>query len=565
MQKVYPLRDVTNLKDLCESSCELYADNIAFLWREKATGEIAQKLYKEVGEEVKELATCLNARGLSGKKVAVMGQNCYPWALSYLAIGSGVGIIVPLDKDYNAGQLSYLIQHSETEAILYHDSLQPVVEESGISCEKIPFSEIPTLLEEGKRLRKEGDTSYEDHKINPLDFGILLYTSGTMGVAKGVMLSQHNVCSNVRQALQGVHFAPEDRGLSMLPLHHTYECTAGFLGFFFSGASIAYNSSLRTLLSDLRDFSPTILVTVPLVLESFYKNILKKYEQIPGGKALLSTQEVLAGALGQGARKKLFGTIHSVFGGRLRLFLVGAALVPPKVFESFWKFGFSVYIGYGLTETSPISIMHSDAYQNPYDIGYPATGVQAKILEPDENGIGELAVKGSNIMLGYYKDPEETARVLQNGWFRTGDLVKQTERGSYMITGRIKSMIVADNGKKIFPEELEDALRVSPFVKECLVYNKPGKRSGHILASIYPDDEALDAKWKTETRGKEETMPDQEKKKIFADFVESINAKFPGYKRIRGFVLRTEPFEKTTTKKIKRNDPANITDCEEEK
>ena len=561
-QKVYALRDVTNLKEMVESSCDLFSENIAFLWRDRKNGQIIEKKYREAGEDIRALATALNARGFENEKIGITGPNGYDWAISYLAAGAGVGLIMPVDKDFNAEQLSFVYQHSEAEVLLYHDSLEKVVEESGVTCEKIPFSAYPALIEEGKNLRAAGDASYENHVINPTTFGILLYTSGTMGVAKGVMLSQHNVCGNVRQALQGVHFGPEDRGLSMLPLHHTYECTAGFLGFFFSGSSIAYLTSLRHIMTDLKEFAPTVLVTVPQVLESFYKNILKKYDEIPGGKAIYAVQKTVAGALTTGGRQKIFGAVKKVFGGRLRLFLVGAAPVPPAVYKAFWRFGFAVYIGYGLTETSPISVMHSDFYHAPDDVGYPATGVQARILDPDEDGVGELCVKGPNVMLGYYKDPEETARVLKKGWFRTGDLAQKTAKGTYRITGRIKSMIVADNGKKIFPEELEDAVRKSPYVKECMVYTKPGKRAGHVIVGIFPDRERLDEEYRAETKGAFDSMPPDRVREIFLKVISDVNSRFPGYKRIRGLALRDAPFEKTTTQKIRRNDPRNLIDSQ---
>ncbi len=552
MQKVYQVRDVTTIRELCESSCDLYRDNIAFLWRSKET--VTQKTYGEVGADVVALATYLCSLGLSGKTVAVMGQNSYAWALTYLAVCSGVGVILPIDRDLNAEQLSYVLHDSEASAILYQDALAERVESTGTDCQKLPFSGLSAYLEQGRELLKAGDRSYATHEINPLAFGILLYTSGTMGVAKGVMLSQYNICSNVRQASGMIRVHPEDRALSVLPLHHTYECTAGFLTFFFNGASIAYSGSLRTLMADFQAFRPTVLVTVPLMMETFYKNIMKKYRQLKGGKFIFAVQRALSGHASKLLQKKVFATINTVFGGNLRAFLCGAAPLPAEIFNAFRSFGFTVYVGYGLTETSPVCMMHTDDHQSPDDVGFRMPGTRVRIDDPDENGIGELVVKGTNVMLGYYHNPAATAEVMENGWFHTGDLARENPDGTFSITGRIKSMIVAANGKKIFPEELEEHLRRSPYVKECMVFSPAERETGSITASIYPDEEALEPVLCPHSP---EETPETLRKKIFDELIASVNRAFPSYKQISHYYLRREPFVMTTTKKIKRNDPEN--------
>lgn len=541
--KVYDIRDITSVKDLFESSVELFGERTAFLSRNK--DRITKVTYDKAGEDAKNFAAYLNSLGLSGKKIGVAGSNCYEWALTYLTVCSGVGIIMPTDKDLNGEQLRFVFEDSGASAVVFSDGMRGKVEGAvSDDCILIPFSEIPECVEKGRALREAGDRSYEEHRVDPKAFGILLYTSGTMGVAKGVMLSQYNVAVNVMQALRRTGVSPDDRALSVLPLHHTYECMAGFLSFIYAGASVAYNASLRTLMGDFKAFAPTVFVTVPLIMDTFYKNILKKYKSVKGGRALLSMQTAMAAKMKPAARKKIFSTVNEVFGGKLRAFLCGAAPLPKEIFEAFKTFGFDVFVGYGLTETAPVCMMHSDDYADPSDVGYPISGLRAKIVDADANGIGELAVKGPNVMIGYYNQPEETEKVLRDGWFYTGDLARRNENGTYSITGRIKSMIVAENGKKIFPEELESELSKYPLVAECLVFQTPGGRPGAVTASIYPDEEAM------------ATVADRDA--AIKEIVDEVNKKFPHYKHITDTVIRSEPFEKTTTRKIKRNAEENL-------
>ena len=538
MSKVYNIRDISSIRDMVETSCELFADNPAFLSRDGET--VYVKTYTEVGEDIRALAAELTARGMRGEKIAVMGANCYQWALTYLAVCSGVGIIVPVDREYNGEQLSYVMEDSGAAMLIHGDGVSTAVDTAGLSVPTVKFSELEEFVASGKERIAEGDTSYDDYQLNPFNFGVLLYTSGTMGASKGVMLSQYNICSNVMQALRVIRVYENDRALSVLPLHHTYECVAGFLSFFFSGASIAYCGSLRTLMKDMQIFQPTVLVVVPLMMSSFYKKIQSTYGNLRGGKAIYRAQTMLARGATDAMRRRLFSPIAKVFGGHLRAFLCGAAPLPREIFRAFQSYGFSVFVGYGLTETSPVCMMHTDDYQNPDDVGFPIAGVRARLVNEDENGIGELEVKGNNVMLGYYHNPEATAEVLHGGWFRTGDLAQRKENGAYRITGRTKSMIVAENGKKIFPEELEIHLSEIKGVSDCLVFRDP---EGHITASILPDEELLARDDAAEyLRGQ----------------IEKINEGFPRYKRMDTLVIRHAPFDKTTTHKIKRNSPDNL-------
>lgn len=551
---VYSVREVITFRELIESSCELYHDNTAFLYHKG--DEIATVTYSEYLEDIKALSAYLNKNGFSGKRIAVTGKNSYNWALTYMAVGCGCGVVVPLDKDLPYDEAEYVLTDSETSAVMIAPELEEKFSEM-TCCKKLFMKDMQEYISEGRRLISEGDTSYEDHKIAPDELGVLIYTSGTTGVAKGVMLSQRNICSDITSVLKYVKLYPTDRTLSILPLHHTYECTAGFLGHLYCGASIAYNESLRTLKSDLQLFKPTVFVAVPMVLESFLKLVREKYNAIPGGNAVFAIQKAASKVLDSGSKKKLFSAVTDAFGGKLRLILCGAAPLSPEAYKAYESFGITVYIGYGLTETSPICLMHTDFYRNATDNGYPPAGISAKILDPDEEGKGELVIKGKNVMLGYYKMPDATADAFYDGWFRTGDLAKHNENGTFTIIGRLKSMIVAQNGKKIFPEELEYKLMKNPLIKECMVFGTGDPHSPTVTASVFPDYDEMAKK----LGYSEESDPEQYKeavKKALSEIIESVNGTGMPYKAIKKLIIRDREFEKTTTKKIKRNSPDNL-------
>lgn len=555
---VYNIRDIKDIRDIVESCNDLFAERTAFIFRE---GENVREItFAEVFDDVRAFTAYLNSKGLEGKKVAVMGKNSYHWALTYLTVCAGVGIVVPLDKDLSKDDIGFLINDSETAAVVYSpEQADKVPEKEGLL--KLSKEYFEDYLAEGRALREAGDRSYEAHKVDPFALGMLIYTSGTTGVAKGVMLSQYNVCSNILHVMRRTLVEPKDRVLSVLPLHHTYECMAGFLSIFYSGASIAYNESLRTLQADFALFKPTIFIAVPILLEKLYRMIEKKYFKLKGGRAVLALQKSFSSMTSSyEARRKLFGAISTTLGGKLNRILCGAASLTPEVFDGYEKFGYKVYIGYGLTETAPVCIMHNDLYRSPDDIGFPLVGVLAKISEPNAEGIGELAVKGPNVMLGYYNNQKETDKVLRDGWFYTGDLAMQTKIGSYKIVGRLKSMIVAPNGKKIFPEEIEYYLELSKLVSESMVFDSTDDGSQIIVASVYPDGDEVKAE--LAKRGLEEN--DENVRAILWELVQSVNARFPQYKSVRKLIVRKDEFIKTTTHKIKRLEEENQRDCKEE-
>lgn len=556
---VYDVRPISTIRELIETSADEFKNRTAFVL--KKDDKLYEKRYHEVMTEVKNFAAYLNAHGFEGKRVAVIGKNSYYWALTYLAVTSGTGVIVPVDKDLKAPEITNILRLSEAAAVVYSPELENTIQGIDLPLEKLPMAAMDTYLAEGAALCIGGDTSYETHVIDPYAMGVLIYTSGTTGVAKGVMLSQYNICSDIVAVLKQVKVTPEDRTLSVLPLHHTYESMAGFLGMLYSGASISYMTSLTHLLADFREYQPTIFIAVPLLLKTVHSGIIKKIKAVPGGSAYLVVGKAittLSGAFSYQVAAKVFANVHAAFGGKLKTILCGAAALDPAIFTDFQKLGFHVLCGYGLTETSPICVMHSDRVIKPGTVGLPICGSKAKILDPNEEGIGELAVKGPNVMLGYYNDPEATAEAFtSDGYFRTGDLAKiDPASGHYVITGRIKNMIVIGNGKKVFPEEIEYLLDKCDGVRECMAYGHVDEE-GYVMVAvkIFPDFDYL-KKQGIETEG-------ENAKKALEDYFravvkEKVNRNLPGYKAVRKITLRYREFDKTTTKKIRRNSADNM-------
>ncbi len=554
MNLVYENTDVTTIRELMENSVSLYGERPAFLYSED--GEVKEITYAEAYERVKAFATYIRSKLPSGSKVAVTGKNSHDWVISYLSVTCGVGIVVPIDKDLRGEEIADLIADAEANAVIYSPEQEEKVSLLPESVMRFNMAEISNYIEAGKVLIENGDDSYESHVINPHMLGALLYTSGTTGVAKGVMLSQYNICFDLTHALRRVRIYPTDVALSIAPLHHTYETTVGCLLLLYSGAALAYNSSLKRLQAELKLYRPTVMAVVPLILETFRNAILKKYKKLKGGKLVFSLQRAASDLTGNKAGKKIFSIINETFGGRMRLMVCGAALLSPEVFRDYERFGIKLMIGYGLTETAPISLMHNDFYTCPDDIGYPVSGVSVKLDDVNEDGVGELLVKGPNVMLGYYKNPEETARVMtEDGYFRTGDLARRKPNGAYQIAGRAKSMIVSPGGKKIFPEELELYLEKSEFVKESFVYEEKDEDGGRVVAAVIADDENVASKLGMNLADGEYSASENE---LFAKVMKDVNSQFPNYKHITKIYVRKTDFVKTTTKKIKRNAPENF-------
>lgn len=554
--KYHKTEEVTNLKDMLYRSCDIYRSRTAFKLKNE-NGEIYRITYSQFKEDVVNLGTVLIEKGFTGKKIAVIGKNSYKWCVSYMA-ATIVGIVVPIDKELHTDDVINFMNVSESVCILGDKkNLEQVIKKSEELKNKdtlfIFFDKksspnyFDTLVENGKTLYLNGNTKFDDIKINPDELRILLFTSGTTGNAKGVCLSQRNICSNILSTYGIVKVKRSDLFFSVLPLHHTYECTLGFLLPIYSGASIAHCEGLRYIAKNMGEFHPSVILCVPLLLEKLHKNIVKNMNTSLPEKYRKENENPYKN-LPFIIKKVVRNKVKNTLGGRLRVFIVGAAAANPNILSDFRDLKLNTLQGYGLTECSPLVAGNNDFFQKDDAAGLPIPNVEYKIENPDSEGVGEIVVKGPNIMLGYYKNEEETSKVLKNGWFHTGDLGKIDENGYLYITGRCKSVIVTKNGKNIYPEEVESYLNDHPLISESLVLGiqKENDDETYVNAQIYPNIEAITEYLKGSVPTKEEIW------KMMSDVVNSVNKKLPNYKHIKGFVVRDKEFEKTTTQKVKR-------------
>ena len=550
-QKYHKCEEVTNFKEMIERSAQIYKTRTAFKLKNK-DGEIYSKTYEEVKNDIYALGTELIENGLTNKRIAVIGKNSYKWAISYLA-SSIVGVVVPIDKELHSDDVINFMNVAECECILGDGKNLKTITENieKLNNKKTIFVDFEKsfehYLEAGKTLLEKGNTKFEEIKINPDEMKILLFTSGTTGNAKGVCLSQKNICSNISSIYGIVKVKRSDLFFSILPLHHTYECTIGFLLPLYSGASICYCDGLRYISKNMLEYHPSVILCVPLLLESMYKKIMKSLKKSLPEKYTKDGENPID-KLPFILRKIVSRKVKNTLGGRLRVFIVGAAAVNPEIANTFDKLKLNSLQGYGLTECAPLVAGNTDFFKRNDSAGLPIPTVEYKIDNPNQEGVGEIIVKGPNIMLGYYNMPEETEKVLKDGWFHTGDLGKIDENGFLYITGRCKSVIVTKNGKNIYPEEIESYLNESPLISESLVIgiHKENDDETYVNAQIFPNKEAI-------TEYLKGTVPTKEEiKKVISDVIANVNSKIPNYKHIKDFAIRDSEFEKTTTQKVKR-------------
>ena len=539
------------LKDLLIHSERNFRNNTAFYLKDKG-GAIYSLTYEKFKTDCECMGTALicdfDARG---KNIGIFMANRYEWCVSYLAVAGGVGTVVPLDKELPCEELYNIIEFAETDIIITDSKGYGTLMQNEDKANKLSIITVDEtaenvfsfekLLEKGQELISEGRREYIDAVTFPEQTVALLFTSGTTGMTKGVMLSNRNICSDIDAVKMCVSITESDVSFSVLPLHHTYESIA-FLMVISSGGAISFCEGFRRLRDNLKEYRPTIFVTVPLILENLHKRIVARMQQEGKGNAARLITKVTT-VLPVESRKKIFSEIHNFFGGRLRLIICGAATLQKQTAKDFASYGIPVIIGYGLTECSPIVICNSELSPTPDSVGRPLPGVQVEIISPDENGIGEIAVRGPMVMQGYYKNKAQTDKVMVDGWFRTGDLGYKDKNGNYYITGRSKNIIVTSGGKNVYPEELEYYLSKENVIGECLVYCEG---EDIISVEILPSMEDVKKKLKTQVPS------DEEIHSAVKEAVRAVNKTLPGYKRIRKVTIRKEEFNKTSTHKIKR-------------
>lgn len=546
-----------NLKELYTESCSKYKDNTAFHFFTQE-GETATVSYEKFKTDIDALGTALLAdMGLKGEKIALMGENSYRWCVSYFAVASGVGVVVPLDKETPAEELKNILSFADIKVVIGDKGAVKKIKENRYMFDEdlviismndeedtISFS---YLLNAGEAFVSGGNKEFTDAQIDEDILAVLLFTSGTTGMAKGVMLSHRNLCSDLINVKRYVKIEETDVSLSVLPLHHTYEAIA-FLMIIYSGAAVSFARSVRHLKEDFRIFRPTVFVTVPLMLEKLHRKIIDDIER-QGKRKKMQMLSVVSSAVSEEKKRKVFAAIHELFGGRLKKIVVGAAALHSEVASDFALFGIPVIIGYGLTECSPIVICNSLDDCTTDTIGKPLKQVEAKIADPDEKGIGEICVKGPMVMLGYYNNEEETAKVLVDGFLHTGDLGYKDKNGNYHITGRKKNVIVTRNGKNVYPEELEYYLSKHAVIADSMVY---AHSDGIVTAQIIADEKEIKKKLGKENLDKSDID------KAVTEAVRSTNRKVPSYKNIKNVIIRNKDFIRTSTHKIKRGEQENI-------
>ena len=558
---IHEFVEYTDLKDMLKKSGEKYGDRPAYVFRTEEEGKFREITHKEFRDEINALGTKLIDMGLKDKRIAVISENRYEWGVDYLAVAAGTGVIVPLDKALPDNEIESLIIRSEVEAIFYSKKYDEVMnrireqkntklqyfismdldkEENGVKSQK-------ELTEEGRKLLEEGNREFLDSKIDNEKMGIMLFTSGTTAMSKAVMLSHKNICSNLQDITAVIKLTPEDRFLSFLPLHHTFECTVGFLYPISTGGSIAFCDGIRHIAENIKEYKITAMISVPILYEAMYKKVMKAIEKKGKLETVKKGVKISNFLLkfGIDIRKKLFKEIHDTFGGKLRLFVSGGAALDPDTEKGFNELGITMYQGYGLTESSPVIAAEDDKYRRIGSIGKALPSLDVKIDNPDEDGVGELLAKGPSMMLGYYNNEEATKETLKDGWLYTGDLARIDKDGFIFISGRKKFVIVLKNGKNIFPEELEALINKIEGVKESFVYGRPEDDGDYkIDAKIVYDKENAEEIFGT-------TDENEIKEKIWQE-VKKVNKTMPAYKYIREIRITDKELIKTTTQKVKR-------------
>lgn len=545
---LYKTEEIKNLKELFKKSSVKYSDEKAFLT--KVGGQYMPITYKQFYDDIMALGAALYDMGLFDTHIAVVGENRYEWAVAYAAVQCGLGVIVPLDKEMPDKDISPLIETAELSAIIYSQKKASLAESAEVKYKINMDTDFPELIKKGRTLIESSETPFPDIEPDAEKMSILLFTSGTTSDSKAVMLSQKNIISNIINMSKMIHVDKNDTLLSVLPLHHTYECTCGFLTPVYLGCTVAYCEGLRYITKNLAEAQATIMLCVPLLAENVYKKIwqqAKKNGKEKDLKTALKISNFLL-KLGIDLRKKFFADIHKALGGKLTRIISGAAAIDPEIARGMRAFGINLIQGYGLTECSPICTVNRFEEFKDDAAGLPLPNVEVEIKNTSDDGIGEIAVKGDNIMLGYYKNQAATDSVLfPDGTFLTGDLGFMDSDGYLHITGRKKNVIVTKNGKNIFPEELETYLLRSPYIQECMVYGTDNP-DGDTDVSV----QVLPNMPEAEKHFGKMPSPDDLQALIEGE-VMAVNHKMQNYKRIGRTIIRHEEFAKTTTQKIKRH------------
>lgn len=523
---------------------------------------ISKVSYNSLLDNILRFGSALKNLGIQERDhIAVIGENRVQWAISYLTAMAFNLVVVPVDKNLGVNEILNILHESEATSVVFSETFDPMFREKRSSLKHLRryismdlrkqedgFYSMTELIN-----RSPGIDPAKLPQINPDEMAVIIFTSGTLGRAKGVMLSQKNLATNLMDMVSQFGIFPEDRFLSVLPMHHTYECTCGMLCPLYGGSSVFYSRSLKTVVEDLQKSKATILLAVPLLYDkmfkAIYRGIREKKLVAPIIRPMIKATDILTKIGWKNSKKLVFGEIHSRFGGSIRCFIAGGAAPDPMVAKGLREFGFNFVQGFGLTETSPILTLNCLTNFKDNAAGLPLRHVQLRISNTDEDGIGEVCAKGPSVMIGYYKNEKATAETFDGEWLKTGDIGFIDDDGFLHISGRKKNVIISKSGKNVFPEEIEDVLNRSPFVLESMVYGETNEKEGEIIcAQIVVDAEAFIEL--SETKGVQITP------ELIHDVIDGeirkVNRELSSYKQIKKFVVRDQEFQKTTTQKIKR-------------
>ena len=551
--------EITDLKDMLGKSGKLYADRIAYKIRVEE-GKYRLFTHGEVRRMVDSLGTVLIDLGLKDKRIAVIGENRYEWEIAYLSVVCGTGIVVPLDKSLPVNELYNLIKRSKVEAIFftskYKDAIVKIKASGDTNLKYIIQMDIDEgddeifsekeLISKGEIRLQNGDRSFVDAVIDSNKMSIMLFTSGTTAESKVVALSHKNICANLMDLGEVLDIDETDTVLSILPIHHVFECTVGFLLALYKGAETVFCDGIRHLVDNLYEYKVSVMACVPGIYERIFKIIRKKIEKDGKLEKILEDEEKYR-SLSIGERKEKFKEIHDMLGGRIKLFISGAAALDKRIEEKYRLLGINIVQGYGLTETSPVIAIGTNSYHRIGSVGRKLPSLDVKIFNPNKDGIGEIIVKGPTVMLEYFENKDATDEVMNGEWFHTGDLGRIDEEGYLFICGRKKSVIVLKNGKNIFPEEMENLVNKIDDIEESMVFGmskSDDEDDIKINAILVVNKSSLKERYGIET--------DEEIYKVLYSQIKEINNVMPSYKAIKNLVITENPLIKTTTNKIKR-------------
>ena len=561
LKKIYKAERFNNIREIMQNTVKLYPNNIAFRIKHKDGKNISYTdiTYSEFQKEINEFGTGLMSLGYKDKRVAVIGKNSYPWALTYCAVLEGLGVLVPLDKGLPEAEIELSLKRSKAEVIVfdkeYEEIIKRIVDNGQTSLTKCicmtdtvveEFTAIDAVKKIGKEELAKGNTEYLNAEIDNKKMAAIIFTSGTTSMAKAVMLSQYNIASNIYGLNCVEYIDPTDINMAFLPFHHTFGST-GLLLFMSRGATNVFCDGLRYIQDNLKEYHVSCFVCVPLLIEAIYKKIMHQIEKQGKMKTFEKGMKISKFLLKFkiDIRKKLFKEIYDNLGGNLRFVVSGASAIDRTVAEGFNDLGFLTVQGYGLTETAPVLVAENVNNIRYGSIGLPLPEIEIKIDNPNEEGIGEIIAKGPNVMLGYYEDEESTNAVIdKDGWFHTGDLAYMDKDGFIFIAGRKKNVIVLKNGKNVYPEELEQLISELPYVAENMVFGMPKDDDLVVSVKIVYNEIYVKQKYGN--------ISEDELKEIIWKDVKEINSKLTTYKHIKNLVITNEPMVKTTTAKVKR-------------